>query len=75
MTVIREPAVAGQFYPGNAAELHATVTALLAEAQDKDTPAPKALIVPHRGFARTGAVIGELSLSVPATGWPFTVWH
>jgi AmmeMemoRadiSam system protein B len=56
MTVIREPAVAGQFYPGNAAELHATVTALLAEAQDKDTPAPKALIVPHAGYQYSGPI-------------------
>ncbi|MCP5090479.1 MAG: AmmeMemoRadiSam system protein B [Gammaproteobacteria bacterium] len=56
MTLIRTPAVAGQFYSGNAAELSATVATLLDEAQDKDTPAPKALIVPHAGYIYSGPV-------------------
>ena len=56
MTLIRTPAVAGQFYSGNAGELCATVAALLEEAQDKDTPAPKALIVPHAGYIYSGPV-------------------
>ncbi len=38
MTLIRTPAVAGQFYSGNAGELGATVATLLEEAQDRDTP-------------------------------------
>lgn len=56
MTSIRKPAVAGQFYSGNAAELNATVATLLREAQDRDTPAPKALIVPHAGYIYSGPV-------------------
>ncbi len=56
MTLIRTPAVAGQFYSGGAGELSATVTTLLAEAQDRDTPAPKALIVPHAGYIYSGPV-------------------
>jgi len=56
MTLIRTPAVAGQFYSGNAGELSATVAALLEGAQDRDTPAPKALIVPHAGYIYSGPV-------------------
>lgn len=56
MTLIRNPAVAGQFYPGNAEELIATVSALLDGAQQKDGPAPKALIVPHAGYIYSGPV-------------------
>ncbi len=56
MTLIRTPAVAGQFYSGNAEELSTTVTVLLAEAQDSKLPAPKALIVPHAGYVYSGPV-------------------
>ncbi len=56
MTFIREPAVAGQFYARDAGELSATVATLLDEAQDRATPAPKALIVPHAGFIYSGPV-------------------
>jgi AmmeMemoRadiSam system protein B len=56
MTSIRKPAVAGQFYSGSAGELSATVATLLKEAQDRDTPAPKALIVPHAGYVYSGPV-------------------
>jgi hypothetical protein len=56
MTVIREPAVAGQFYPGTAGRLEATVTALLDEAQLSDGRAPKVLIVPHAGYVYSGPV-------------------
>jgi hypothetical protein len=56
MTVIREPAVAGQFYPGNAAQLRATIGMLLDEAEIQEGPAPKALIVPHAGYIYSGPV-------------------
>lgn len=56
MTLIRTPAVAGQFYSDNAGELSATVTTLLREAEDRKTPAPKALIVPHAGYVYSGPV-------------------
>ena len=56
MTLIRTPAVAGQFYSGNAGELSATVATLLDEAQDKEAPAPKALIVPHAGYIYSGPI-------------------
>lgn len=56
MTLIRTPAVAGQFYAASAGELNASVATLLREAQDRDTPAPKALIVPHAGYMYSGPV-------------------
>ena len=56
MTLIRMPAVAGQFYAENADELNATVTTLLDEAQERETPAPKAIIVPHAGYIYSGPV-------------------
>lgn len=56
MTVIREPAVAGQFYPGNASELSATIRLFFEDIQAEPTPAPKALIVPHAGYVYSGPV-------------------
>ena len=55
VTNTRPAAVAGMFYPGNPAELLATVDALLAAAQPLNQPAPKALIVPHAGYIYSGS--------------------
>jgi predicted class III extradiol MEMO1 family dioxygenase len=56
MTVVREPAVAGQFYPEDPGELRALVDGLLGEADCRDENAPKALIAPHAGYVYSGAV-------------------
>jgi len=56
MDVIREAAVAGEFYPGTAGELSATVEQYLNEAQAEPGPQPKALIVPHAGYVYSGPV-------------------
>jgi AmmeMemoRadiSam system protein B len=56
MTLIREPAVAGQFYPGDKDELGRTVERLLDEAQGGNGEAPKALIAPHAGYIYSGPV-------------------
>lgn len=55
MTNTRPPAVAGMFYPGNPAELMATVDALLATAKPINESAPKVLIVPHAGYIYSGS--------------------
>ena len=59
MDPIRQPAVAGTFYPGRAAALTDMVSALLAEAaapaQPRAAALPKALIVPHAGYIYSGA--------------------
>lgn len=63
----RPAAVAGRFYPGDAAELQQTVDALLAEAAKEvaagqaelevpTTPNLKAMISPHAGYAYSGAI-------------------
>ena len=56
MTVIREPAVAGRFYPGTASELSATIRLFFEDVPAEPTPAPKALIVPHAGYVYSGPV-------------------
>lgn len=56
MSAIREPAVAGQFYPAGAHELRAAVAALLDEAPAAEGAAPKALIAPHAGYVYSGPV-------------------
>ena len=56
MTVIREAAVAGQFYPGNAEDLGRAVERLLADAANEACDAPKALIVPHAGYVYSGPI-------------------
>jgi hypothetical protein len=47
--------VAGLFYPADARELRALVSALLASAEAAGPP-PKALIVPHAGYIYSGPV-------------------
>ncbi|MDX1593572.1 MAG: AmmeMemoRadiSam system protein B [Gammaproteobacteria bacterium] len=59
MATLREPAVAGLFYPADRDELHDAVTALLGTAMDSPRdagPPPKALIVPHAGYVYSGPV-------------------
>ena len=56
MTMIRTPAVAGSFYPGDAAQLGRTVGFLLDEVENGVGAAPKALIVPHAGYIYSGPV-------------------
>ncbi len=54
---IREPAVAGSFYPRQQAALRAEVNKLLENASvSVETRAPKALIVPHAGFVYSGPI-------------------
>ena len=56
---VRQPAVAGQFYPGDAAALRAAVIGFLEEARNSAGPegsAPKALIAPHAGYVYSGPV-------------------
>ncbi|HXQ31097.1 MAG TPA: AmmeMemoRadiSam system protein B [Steroidobacteraceae bacterium] len=55
---VREPAVAGAFYPAAASDLRAALAALLGHASADAHPAPpaKALIVPHAGYVYSGSV-------------------
>ena len=55
MLPIRPPAAAGTFYPGDPAELAATVDRLLSRAVF-DGPRPKAIVVPHAGYLYSGSI-------------------
>lgn len=55
MTTIREPAVAGMFYPADPHELHAMITRFLDEAEPVGD-VPKAFIAPHAGYIYSGPV-------------------
>jgi AmmeMemoRadiSam system protein B len=55
MLAVRQPAVAGMFYPADTQQLAHEVRQLLAEARPSDL-IPKALIVPHAGYIYSGAI-------------------
>lgn len=55
MATVRQPAVAGLFYPDNQGALEGMVDGFLGAAPDAD-PAPKALIAPHAGLHFCGEV-------------------
>lgn len=60
MSLSRQPAVAGMFYPANPVDLSAEVRMLLAGARRAaSSRTPKALIVPHAGYAYSGPVAAE----------------
>ncbi len=52
---VRNPAVAGVFYPARARELQQLVRTYLASAQSKGAT-PKAIIAPHAGYIYSGAI-------------------
>lgn len=59
MDTVREPAVAGTFYPGSASELGSLVDRLLAAAAAQVPPnarRPKAIVVPHAGYVYSGPI-------------------
>ena len=57
MITVRRAAVAGMFYPNNAAELEQTLTDLLARPVGAALARPpKALIVPHAGYIYSGPI-------------------
>lgn len=59
MSRMRPPAVAGTFYPLDAGELRRTVAGLVEGCPRSATVRqPKALIVPHAGYAYSGPVAG-----------------
>lgn len=52
---VHQPVVAGMFYPADPAALRAMVTDLLDRAPALDVPQPKAVILPHAGYAYSGS--------------------
>lgn len=56
MAAVRRPAVAGTFYPGDAARLRGLVDDLLAGAGTSAEEPVKAVIAPHAGYVYSGPV-------------------
>ncbi len=67
-SAVRLPAVSGAFYPAEAAELRATVEALIRNATRQRVASspvpPKAIVVPHAGYVYSGptAAVGYAAL-------------
>jgi AmmeMemoRadiSam system protein B len=62
-TIVREPAVAGRFYPADPERLRADIDSLLSPSQD--SPSQKQIsaigcIVPHAGYMYSGQVAGAV---------------
>ena len=55
MSKIREPVVAGMFYPGNKEKIETTIQAFLSQVKS-DEPVPKAIIAPHAGYEYSGLI-------------------
>src|SRR5579862_4310397 len=69
--MVREPAVAGRFYPGEKRELESNLQQLLAAAEKKSPGKQKAIacMVPHAAYFYSGAVAAEVfsQLEIPRT--------
>jgi len=57
--MIRSPAVAGQFYPGNEASLVKSLDALISGIQPEKRKKAIAVVSPHAGYVYSGGVAGE----------------
>lgn len=59
--IVREPAVAGTFYPDHPDRLRKDLERFLGNVTNEgDEPPPKALIVPHAGYVYSGEVAGSV---------------
>ena len=69
MAGVRQPAVAGAFYPGTGRELDSAVRQHLARAAKTAGPVPKAIIAPHAGYVYSGPVAATAYARIgPARG-------
>lgn len=58
MSNIRYPAVAGQFYPGEARRLKEAVDKYLSDSSIESEKPPKAIVAPHAGYIYSGPIAG-----------------
>jgi AmmeMemoRadiSam system protein B len=69
MASIRQPAVAGTFYPGDAAALKQAVRTFLDGADGDGAGPPSAIIAPHAGYVYSGAIAaGAYARLLPLRG-------
>lgn len=61
-TLLRHPAVAGRFYPGDPEDLRAEARSYLAQARSKSEPPTRAIgcLAPHAGYMYSGHVAGAV---------------
>lgn len=64
MSTVKQPAVAGIFYPAEPEILHRQIREFIAAAGTADAPAPKALIAPHAGYIYSGPIAGSAYASL-----------
>jgi AmmeMemoRadiSam system protein B/AmmeMemoRadiSam system protein A len=64
---VREPAVAGQFYPADVRTLNATLDAVVKDAAPAGRERPIAIVVPHAGYV--------YSAQIAADGWRQAAGH
>lgn len=62
---VRQPAVAGMFYPAEPVSLRGMIEGFLASAEPG--PHPKAIIAPHAGYIYSGPVAASAYIRVPST--------
>lgn len=65
---VREPAVAGMFYPANPAELRGMVEGYLADVPVHEGASPKAVIVPHAGYIYSGPIAASAYARIQPDG-------
>ena len=58
MSGVRDPAVAGRFYPANAEALRTAVQSYLQSARTAES-VPKGIIAPHAGYVYSGPIAGK----------------
>jgi AmmeMemoRadiSam system protein B/AmmeMemoRadiSam system protein A len=56
---VREPAVAGQFYPGDARVLAAAIDLLMKDARPPGPDRPIAIVAPHAGYVYSGQIAAD----------------
>ena len=66
MNAIRPAAVAGSFYPADAATLRRAVEGYLAGAEAPQGPPPRAIIAPHAGYVYSGPIAARAYAALAA---------
>lgn len=65
---VRDPVVAGMFYPADPAELRRMVEGFLTDLPDRDGAPPKAIIAPHAGYIYSGPIAASAYACIRPAG-------
>ncbi len=65
---VREPAVAGMFYPADSGELRKQIEGFLAATKPHSGPPPKAIIAPHAGTIYSGPIAASAYARIQPEG-------